>query len=381
MQNSKTDIPVIYFHSVAPSKNQKWFRNFLTMELELFEQFLIYLRKNSYETIFFDDYYSIRRGEIRYPGNVCLLTFDDGYVDNYIYVWPLLKRYGFRGTIFVNPENVDTLRNTALTIEDAESGRVTLKEIEKWGYLSWNEMKIMFDSGVIDIQSHTMTHTKYFVSDKLIDFHHPGYDCLYPVANLFPSRKPYYINDPEFEKLLPYGYPIFEEKSAVIAKRVDLNPEFIDDCTRMLNDYDFKNYRFNDAFSRIRSLYEKFKKEGTLIIRSENEDEYHQRVRMEISESKKIIEKNLNKRVNILCWPHGDNSEFCHATALEEGYIMTTKGNMPGIRPDDLSRIGERIGVNFSTVCKRIKTKIKMRAFSGKYPYNQAIKLSRKLRD
>lgn len=35
------------------------------------------------------------------PENVILLTFDDGYIDNYLYVLPVLKEYHMQGTFFV----------------------------------------------------------------------------------------------------------------------------------------------------------------------------------------------------------------------------------------------------------------------------------------
>ena len=89
------------------------------------------------------------------------------------------------------------------------------------------ELDKMQRSSVIDIQSHTKTHSKYFISDRLIGFHHPKSDSLYTIANLYPEYRPYNITDPDFEKLLPFGYPFFEEASSVIAKKVEINEEFI----------------------------------------------------------------------------------------------------------------------------------------------------------
>ncbi len=38
---------------------------------------------------------------IKIPENAILLTFDDGYIDNYLYVLPVLKEYHMQGTFFV----------------------------------------------------------------------------------------------------------------------------------------------------------------------------------------------------------------------------------------------------------------------------------------
>ena len=47
---------------------------------------------------------------------------------------------------------------------------------------------------------------------------------------------------------------------------------------------------------------------------------------MNLSESKRIIENELNKKVEFCCWPHGDNNDFAHQAALELGYKATTVG-------------------------------------------------------
>ena len=211
-------------------------------------------------------------------------------------------------------------------------------------------------SGVMDIQSHTMSHTKYPVSDKLLDFHHHGADYLYYIANSFPERKAYYIEDTEFENLLPYGYPVFEMQSAVIARQVKINPTFNDYCIDTFRDYDFGNYNFENAFERIKDEYEKYKQNSSLILSTESEEDYKDRIRYEIYESKKIIEQKLNKKVEFLCWPHGDNNESLHRMALEAGYLMTTRGKAQGISKTDPTRIPERMGINFSTWFKKQKT-------------------------
>ena len=41
------------------------------------------------------------------PEKSFLLTFDDGYLDNYVYAWPILRKYGHKGVIFVVTERID----------------------------------------------------------------------------------------------------------------------------------------------------------------------------------------------------------------------------------------------------------------------------------
>jgi len=296
--------------------------------------------------------------------NPLIITFDDGYLDNFIWAYPLLKKYELKATVFISPEFVDYKNEVR-------------SETDNQGFLSWEEMRIMETSGLIDIQSHTMTHTKYFTSDRIIDFHNPLADYLYPIGNLFPSEKPCYIGNGNFRKLIPYGYPFFEETSSVIARRVEINPDFKHTCVDLLKNYDFRHYDFNEAFKMVKPVYDDYKAKDKLIVDQETEKNYKDRIIYEIYESKRIIEEKLNKKVEFLCWPHGDNNESLHRMALEAGYLMTTRGKAQGISKTDPARIPERMGINFSTWFKKQKTIFKLKAFSGKSPYSEVLKLKR----
>ena len=348
-------IPVVYYHSVGPFI-QNWTRSFLTLAEEAFREHLKYFHRN-FTTITLKELWLIRNGYIRPVKNPLVITFDDGYSDNYNRALPLLKEYGIKATIFISPEFTDD-RNIVRSEKDGT------------GFLSWKEMESMQESGLIDIQSHTLTHTKCFISDKITGFHHPGGDILYPTVNIFPERKTDHIGDPGFEKLLPYGFPLFEEASAVLARKVTINPDFISECISRFKNYDFGNYSFKDAFSLIKPLYKSYQKEERLITLKESDDEYLIRVRNEIYRSKEIIEGRLNKKVEFLCWPHGDNNEFLHSMALDAGYLMTTKGKARGVKDSAITRIPERMGVDFSSWKKKQKTVFKLKAFSGKFPYD-----------
>ncbi len=371
-------IPVMFFHSVG-IKNPKWIKNFLTLEITIFEDQLKYFSKH-YNVINLKKYWEITNGISDPVKNPLILTFDDGYLDNWQYAYPLLKKYGLKGTIFISPEFVDKRNIVRPNLEDLLENKVNEKDLMQWGFLSWEEMRIMEASGVIDIQSHTFTHTKYPVSDNLVDFHHPGADCLYYISNNFPERKPYYIDDVDFEKLLPYGYPVFEMRSSVIARKIKINPGFIDFCVDIFKDLNFYNYKFESAFKLIKEKYNIYQKNDSLIISKESEQEYQDRVRHEIFDSKRIIEKNLNKTVDFLCWPHGDNNNILHNMAIEAGYLMTTKGNNKDIKETEKTRIPERIGANFSSWFKRQKTIFKVKALSDKTPYFELLSLFRHLR-
>lgn len=64
-----------------------------------------------------------------------IITFDDGYYDNYLYMYPLLEKYGLKAEINVIVN--------------------WLTEERKNGWLTWDECREMSQSGRVEIGSHT----------------------------------------------------------------------------------------------------------------------------------------------------------------------------------------------------------------------------------
>ena len=67
---------------------------------ERFENILKFLKTNKIETVSFEDIYNYVNNNGSLPDKFCILTFDDGYKSNYEIAYPMLKKYGFKATIF-----------------------------------------------------------------------------------------------------------------------------------------------------------------------------------------------------------------------------------------------------------------------------------------
>jgi peptidoglycan/xylan/chitin deacetylase (PgdA/CDA1 family) len=371
LTNDVPIIPVVCYHSIGPV-NKNWNRSFLTLELPFFEDQLRYINKH-FQTLFLKEYWRMRSHQQPLIKNPIVLTFDDGFLDNWIWAYPLLKKYQLKATIFVCPEFVDLGDEHRPNLEDYWNKTVSVDEITRSGYLNWPEMTTMISSGLVDIQSHTMSHTKYFTGGKITGFHHPGNDCLYPVGNLFPRLKPYHISDPTFEMQIPYGYPLFEATSSVIAKRIKINDSFNAECVDALKPYDFTKYSFHTAFNEVKHLYQKYQSGGTLITETETDAQMETRLNYEILESKRILEEKLNIPIEFLCWPHGDNDDRAHQLAIAGGYLATTTGSKIKAL-DTADRIPERIGlwhVKRNRMLSLLKTRYKIESSRGLFPYKQ----------
>jgi hypothetical protein len=339
MSRPKLKTVVFYFHSVSWNKNPHWVRNYLTHEIHLFRYLLDWLREENYKVVSLQEAH-----ECNYEFNfkTACLTFDDGYVDFYVFVYPLLVQYKFHATVFVSPllinPSPDKRRVWNLSDKDAPG-------YECWGYLNWAEMKEMEDSGFVSVESHTYTHLKYPKSDKIVDFHRPKSNCLYPVGYYHPDKMWNYIGNDEFERLIPFGFPFFEQGSACVTKKKTINPFFVEKVTEELNKNHFYENSAQICLDRVKEIYLDFKLKNSIFLNEETDKEFQSRVLFELTQSKLEIEINLKKKVQFLCWPHGDNSAEVHEIAIQSGYVATTMGNLNKSSDLNKSRIPRRFTI------------------------------------
>jgi peptidoglycan/xylan/chitin deacetylase (PgdA/CDA1 family) len=74
-------------------------RHGIFVTVEQFEKHMKFLAKRGFKTITFKDLESVDRTN---PNEkYVILTFDDGYEDNYTLAFPILKKYGFKAVIFL----------------------------------------------------------------------------------------------------------------------------------------------------------------------------------------------------------------------------------------------------------------------------------------
>lgn len=121
-------VPVLMYHAVSDSN--VWGIPELFVSPVTLEQQIQAMLEAGYTAITFEDLDRI--DEIEKP---VMLTFDDGYDDNYTELFPLLQKYQVKATVFMIVNDIG--KNHKLTEE---------------------QIKEMSDSGLVSIQSHTLSH-------------------------------------------------------------------------------------------------------------------------------------------------------------------------------------------------------------------------------
>ncbi len=117
-----------------------------------------YLKESGFETIFLDDLTAYKkRDKIPKKDKIVAVTFDDGYLDNWLYAFPVLVKYNIKATIFVITNKIlECPKESSLGTYCFNSDEGEKRGTED--FLSWADIKQMYSSGLIDIQSHTHTH-------------------------------------------------------------------------------------------------------------------------------------------------------------------------------------------------------------------------------
>lgn len=96
-------IPVLTFHRIVPDeiKKEKYFDNEWVASAKTFEEQMKYLYDHGYKTISMDEFYSWYKGECEFPKKTVMITLDDGELEDYYIVLPILKKYNLKATSFI----------------------------------------------------------------------------------------------------------------------------------------------------------------------------------------------------------------------------------------------------------------------------------------
>ena len=125
-------------------------QNESTLTVEQFETQMKFLVDEGYSVITPNELFDAWEGKISLPSKPLILTFDDGHVDAYKNIFPILQKYKLKATFFVATDNINLYPDC----------------------LTWQQAKEMQDSGLVDIESNTLNKndlTKIMSRDKLWD--------------------------------------------------------------------------------------------------------------------------------------------------------------------------------------------------------------------
>ena len=139
LDESSVRLPVIMYHNIS-EKSRLW--GTYNVSPETIENDIKYLKENGYVTVSCQEVLDYCEGIGELPEKPIMLTVDDGFESFYAYMYPLLKKYGCKAVISPMGSCID-----AFSAQEDHN--------LDYSYLTWEELKEMCDSGLVEIGNHT----------------------------------------------------------------------------------------------------------------------------------------------------------------------------------------------------------------------------------
>jgi len=127
-------VPILMYHYIEEPTASTSLTNLYTRPA-VFEAHLVALKNDCYQTILASELGRAMMTGRAVPTRSIVLTFDDGYEDMYTNVFPLLKKYNLKATMYIIVNALDTP-----------------------GYLTREQIKEMSASNQVEIAAHTFNH-------------------------------------------------------------------------------------------------------------------------------------------------------------------------------------------------------------------------------
>lgn len=126
-------VSVLMFHMIGDIPNNAAVETEANLRLQM-----NYLRDHGYHPITMQELYDYVTKGAALPEKPVCITFDDGYLDSYTIVYPMMKEYGFPWTLFLITDDVG----------------------KPYNRMTWDQLKEMADSHTVTIANHTLSHPK-----------------------------------------------------------------------------------------------------------------------------------------------------------------------------------------------------------------------------
>ncbi|MDP1706349.1 MAG: polysaccharide deacetylase family protein [bacterium] len=261
---------ILLYHRVFPGNH---------IDPETFDSQMKIL-KERFQPLSLEETIAFTRGELKLKKDGCHITFDDGWADNFVYAYPILKKNGLKGTLFAATNFISNQETCRPNLEDYWQGKTTYQDLfqgkdndraaadiaqkkQSDQFLTWAEINSMRPT--IEVETHGHYHAYHFKSEKII-----GQIDEKPVG-----RQNWLLLS---ETDLKPNQPLYESGSALACPRY--------------------NYLRNEL---------------------EKNDAYKKRVLEELRISRDAIEKNTGRISNYLAWPYGEYNESAIKLTQEAG--------------------------------------------------------------
>jgi hypothetical protein len=268
-------LPVFHFHETTVARLEPAFEHLAT---------------NGYRTVTSDELARIvRDGRTPSPRSV-MLAFDDAWASLWMVVGPLLKKYGLRAVTYAIPGRMMDAAQVRPTIDEgATDGDILAADHAANPFVTWPELRALASSGLVDVQSHTWSHSMIFCDEIVVG----------RAGEAF-AREPL-LNRPRLN--------------------VDDPPEFLDPAKPETRDTPLYPRR-----SRMSGARRFFPATATW----ETDDQRRRAIEHELSHARAVLQTQLSTRVNHVCLPWGVSGAETTAALERLGFSTAFANRLSG---------------------------------------------------
>lgn len=328
MPKSQKSLPVLMHHLVSNDTSH------IAVEPAVFEEQCKSLAEKGWFGVGLKEAEDFLINGAPLPEKSFLLTFDDGYFDNYAYAWPIMKKYGHKGVVFVvadriseaqraceeqNPGRADQARPT---VEEVKAGRrdaAELPQIDKllhedeWGvtvrrdvFMNWDEARILERSGDLAIAGHSLRHASAFLSPSYSGVIEPG-----AITRTFTETTPQTV----------YGLPDFERGPELACSRAFIpSSALVQDVAELVPQERGAAIAFFKSEQKRAALTRLLAQHANNLGRYESRDETVLRLHGVMQGTQQALERELGRKSRSFCWPWGVYCEEARKEGLASGF-------------------------------------------------------------
>lgn len=145
LDGKEYDLPVIMYHSVLPES-----RTAFTLSTEELEKDFKYIKEKGYRTVTANELIAFTEGKGVLPEKPIMLTFDDGYYNNFVYVFPLLEKYDLKCVVAI-----------VGAFSDSKDNREGKPQSLKYSHINKYQIKEASEGNRVEIQHHSYSLHSY----------------------------------------------------------------------------------------------------------------------------------------------------------------------------------------------------------------------------
>lgn len=166
--NHAAAVPILMYHHVSPAAG------LVTVTPEHFRAHVAWLAEHGWQTLTLDQIAAFLAGQPVRRKSV-VITFDDGYLDNWTHAHPVLSEHGLNGVIFLITGQIGTGQSRPHAGQEGQAGERMPEQARSHSQckaavtaghadevmLRWSEIAAMRSAGTFEFHSHTHTHSRW----------------------------------------------------------------------------------------------------------------------------------------------------------------------------------------------------------------------------